>query len=67
MFVKPFVGPGQNHYSTACKVGWKATLAKLSRKSDTAAAIRYASSRWKALTRYVDDSQLEIDGCSSIA
>ena len=37
------------------------TLAKLSRKSDTAAAIRYASSRWQALTRYVDDGQLEID------
>jgi hypothetical protein len=37
------------------------TLAKLSRKSDTAAAIRYASSRWRALTRYVDDGQLEID------
>jgi hypothetical protein len=26
-----------------------------------AAAIRYASSRWQALTRYVDDGQLEID------
>jgi transposase len=39
----------------------EATLAKLSRKSDTAAAIRYASSRWQALTRYVDDGQLEID------
>jgi len=37
------------------------TLAKLSRKSDTAAAIRYASSRRQALTRYVDDGQLEID------
>jgi transposase len=37
------------------------TLAKLSRKSDTAAAIRYASSRWQALTRYVDDGHLEID------
>ncbi len=37
------------------------TLAKLSRKSDTTAAIRYASSRWQALTRYVDDGQLEID------
>ena len=43
-------------------LGWlEATLAKLSRKSDTAAAIRYASSRWKALTRYVDNGQLEID------
>ena len=37
------------------------TLAKLSRKSDTAAAIRYALSRWPALTRYIDDGQLEID------
>ncbi|MBS1823510.1 MAG: IS66 family transposase [Acidobacteria bacterium] len=37
------------------------TLAKLSRKSDTAAAIRYALSRWTALTRYIDDGQLEID------
>jgi transposase len=37
------------------------TLAKLSRKSDTAAAIRYALSRWQALTRYIDDGQLEID------
>jgi transposase len=39
----------------------EATLAKLSRKSDTAAAIRYALSRWTALTRYIDDGQLEID------
>ncbi|HZL24966.1 MAG TPA: IS66 family transposase [Acidobacteriaceae bacterium] len=39
----------------------EATLAKLSRKSDTAAAIRYALSRWRALTRYADDGQLEID------
>jgi len=39
----------------------EATLTKLSRKSDTAAAIRYALSRWPALTRYSDDGQLEID------
>ena len=39
----------------------EATLAKLSAKSDTAAAIRYARSRWRALTRYVDDGELEID------
>jgi transposase len=39
----------------------EATLAKLSPKSDTAAAIRYALSRWRALTRYADDGQLEID------
>jgi len=37
------------------------TLAKLSRKSDTTAAIRYALSRRTALTRYADNGQLEID------
>ena len=37
------------------------TSAKLSKKSDTAAAIRYALSRWRALTRYLDDGTLEID------
>jgi transposase len=31
------------------------TLTGLSRKSDTAAAIRYAFSRWRALGRYLDD------------
>jgi hypothetical protein len=36
-------------------------LGKLSRKSDTAAAIRYALSRWPALTRYAEDGTLEID------
>ena len=41
------------------------TLAKLSRKSDTAAAIRYALSRWHALTRYLDDGRLEIDNNSA--
>jgi transposase len=41
---------------------WMETmLGKLSRKSDTAAAIRYVLSRWRALTRYVDDGRLEID------
>ncbi len=29
------------------------TLSKLSRKSETTAAIRYALSRWDALTRYI--------------
>jgi transposase len=37
------------------------TLSKLSRKSDTTAAIRYAFSRWDALTRFVDDGRIEID------
>src|SRR5664280_2791551 len=37
------------------------TLSKLSRKSDTTAAIRYALSRWEALVRYGDDGRIEID------
>jgi transposase len=37
------------------------TLTKLSRKSDTAMAIRYALGRWTALLRYVDDGCIEID------
>jgi transposase len=40
---------------------FQATLPKLSRKSDTTAAIRYALSRWPALVRYCDDGQIEID------
>jgi hypothetical protein len=36
-------------------------LATLSRKSETAIAIRYALSRWKALSRYVEDGRIEID------
>ena len=37
------------------------TLGKLSRKSDTALAVRYALGRWEALVRYVDDGRIEID------
>ena len=37
------------------------SLSKLSRKSDTTAAIRYALGLWEALTRYCDDGRLEID------
>lgn len=36
-------------------------LPRLSRKSDTTAAIRYALTLWEALTRYCDDGHLEID------
>lgn len=39
----------------------EATLGKLSRKSDTALAVRYALGRWEALLRYVDDGGIEID------
>ena len=37
------------------------TLGKLSKKSDTAVAVRYALGRWDALLRYCDDGRLEID------
>jgi hypothetical protein len=38
-----------------------ASLGSLSKKSELALAIRYALSRWSALTRYRDDGRLEID------
>jgi transposase len=41
------------------------SLAGLSRKSDTATAIRYALSRWRALTRYLDDGSIEIDNSAA--
>jgi transposase len=37
------------------------TVRKLSKKSELAVAIRYALSRWSALTRYRDDGGIEID------
>ncbi len=40
---------------------FEVALTKLSRKSDTTAAIRYALGLWPALTRYCDDGRLEID------
>ncbi len=40
---------------------FEATLSKLSRKSDTTVAVRYALSRWDALVRYKDDGHIEID------
>jgi transposase len=40
---------------------FETTLQKLSRKSDTTAAIRYALSRWDALARYIEDGHIEID------
>ena len=39
----------------------QSTLTQISRKSALAEAIRYALSRWTALTRYRDDGCLEID------
>jgi len=41
------------------------SLAKLSKKSDTSAAIRYALARWDALVRFIDDGRIEIDNNSA--
>ena len=43
------------------KQWFEETLGKLSRKSDTAMAVRYALGRWEALMRYCDDGRIEID------
>jgi len=40
---------------------FEVSLTKLSRKSETTAAIRYALGLWEALKRYCDDGRLEID------
>ena len=39
----------------------KATLGKLSQKSDVAVAIRYALERWSALLRYCENGRVEMD------
>ena len=39
----------------------EASLSKLPRKSETAAAIHYALGRWNALARYLDDGRIELD------
>lgn len=43
------------------RVWMEATLSTVSVKSELALAIRYALSRWPALTRYRDDGRIEID------
>ena len=45
---------------------FEATLSKLSRKSDTTVAVRYALSRWDALVRYKDDGHIEIDNNAAV-
>lgn len=41
------------------------SLGQLSRKSDAAAAIRYALTLWDALVRYADDGSIEIDNSAA--
>lgn len=43
------------------KQWFEETQGKLSRKSDTAMAVRYALGRWEALMRFCDDGRIEID------
>ena len=45
----------------ALKAWLEGELARVSKKSELAVAIRYALSRWVALTRYRDDGHIEID------
>jgi transposase len=45
----------------ALRAWWESCLPKLSRKTETTAAIKYALARWEALTRYIEDGRLEID------
>jgi transposase len=47
------------------KAWFEDRLTQLSRKSELARAIRYAVTRWIALTRYRDDGQIEIDNPDS--
>jgi transposase len=45
---------------------WLSTcLSKLSRKSDTTAAIHYALARWDAFVHYCDDGRIEIDNSAA--
>lgn len=45
----------------ALKASLSEAVRKLSAKSDLAAAVQYALSRWPALTRFYDDGTIEID------
>jgi len=58
--VARFVRPAR---AAACGPAWMAseTVRRLSKKAELAVAIRYALSRWAALTRYRDDGAIEID------
>jgi hypothetical protein len=47
------------------RVWLELSLEKLSRKSDTTAAVRYTLVLWDALVRYCDDGHLEIDNNSA--
>ena len=60
-----FDRPAPGRCSMSCTSGWKRPCVSFSPKSETAGAIRYALSRWRALTRYADDGRLEIDNSAA--
>lgn len=43
------------------KAWFEQTLLRVSKKSELAVSIRYALTRWVALTRFIDDGRVEID------
>jgi transposase len=45
----------------AMQIWLKATMTKMSRKSDVAMAVHYALERWRALTLFCDDGRVEMD------
>lgn len=47
------------------KAWFEQTLARVSKKSELAVSIRYALTRWLALTRFMDDGRVEIDNNSA--
>ena len=47
------------------RIWLETSLSKLSRKSDTTAAIHYALARWDAFMRYCDDGRIEIDNSAA--
>jgi hypothetical protein len=52
---------GRGRCCKRCTRGSRQALGRISAKSDLAGAIRYALTRWEALTRYLADGRLEPD------
>ena len=65
MSVDRYATPAPGHCWTRCATWLESSLSKLSRKSDTTAAIHYALARWDAFVRYCDDGRIEIDNSAA--
>jgi transposase len=57
----PFSGGVHAHVVAGLRKFLDVSLAKSSRKSKLADAIRYALTRWRGLSRFLDDGRIEID------